>query len=343
MDLIDRLGIEHPILQSGMTGGLATAELCAAVSRAGALGAIGILPAAVFAEQLSRAADRAGGRPIAANLLLPFTRAAHVDVVVAARVRAVVLFYGFRPDIVRRLHDASILVLHQVGTADEARRAIADGADALVAQGVEAGGHLLGVEPREATLPRILEAANGAPVVAAGGIATARDVSSALGQGAAAVMCGSRFLLTEESGAHPAYKQRVLGATRTIVTRLFGMGWAARHRVVPNGATERWCDADGGEPAAIGLLQRATEGILQRLPPSSRAPGGMAARQRTWLPLYSPVCARPGMSAGAVEVTPLYAGVGVRDIHQIVPAAQAVAELVAPGVWGCPPSRPVAP
>jgi NAD(P)H-dependent flavin oxidoreductase YrpB (nitropropane dioxygenase family) len=330
MDILDRLGIEHPVLQAGMGGGLATPELCAAVSRAGALGAIGIVPPAVFAEHLQRAADLAGGRPICANLLLPFTKTAHVDLVVAARVRAVVLFYGFRPDIVRRLRDARILVLHQVGTADEARRALADGADALVAQGVEAGGHLLGVEPREATMPRILEAANGAPVVAAGGIATARDVRAALDQGATAVLCGSRFLLTEESGAHAAYKQRALGATRTIVTRLFGMGWAARHRVLPNAATERWCAADGREPAVIDLVQRATEKFLQRLPPSSRTIG-VAARQRVWLPLYSPVSARPEMDAGAVEATPLYAGVCVRDIHRVVPAAQAVAELAAKG------------
>jgi hypothetical protein len=76
-------------------------------------------------------------------------------------------------------------------------------------------------------------------------------------------------------------------------------------------------------------VQRATESILQQLPSSSRT-FGVAARQQAWLPLYSPVSARPGMNAAAVEVTPLYAGVCVRDIHRVVPAAEAVAELVEP-------------
>jgi NAD(P)H-dependent flavin oxidoreductase YrpB (nitropropane dioxygenase family) len=313
-----------------MGGGLATPELCAAVSRAGGLGAIGILPPAAFAADLRRARDLAGDRPIAANLLLPFTTAAHVDVVVAAGVRAVVLFYGFRPDVVRRLHDAGVVVLHQVGTAEEAWRALADGADVLIAQGVEAGGHLLGVEPRETTLPRILDVASAAPVVAAGGIAGAHALRAALGAGAAAVMCGSRFLLTEESGAHPAYKQRVLGAPRTLVTRLFGLGWCARHRVVPNLAMARWCDADGREPKLLEWMQRGAERLLQRLP-QSKETYAIAGHQRPWLPLYSPVSAWPWMPAESVEVTPLYAGVCVREIHRIISAAEAVAELVASG------------
>jgi nitronate monooxygenase len=327
MDLLDRLGIEHPVLQSGMGGGLSTPELCAAVSRAGGLGSIGILPPAAFAADLRRTRDLAGGRPIAANLLLPFTTAAHVDAVIATRVRAVVLFFGFRPDVVRRLRDAGVVVLHQVGTAAQARRALAEGADAVIAQGVEAGGHLLGVEPRAATLQSILEVAGGAPVVAAGGIASASDLRGAVAAGAAAVMCGSRFLLTDECAAHPAYKRRVLGAPHTVVTRLFGLGWCARHRVAPNRATARWCDAEGHEPRLLAWVQRGTERLLQRLP-QSKETYAITGYQRPWLPLYSPVSARPEMAEEMVEVTPLYAGVGVRDIRRIIPAAEAVAELV---------------
>ena len=326
MDLLDRLGLSHPILQSGMGGGLATPELCAAVSRAGALGTVGILPPPRFAADLRAARDLAGGRPIAANLLLPFTLPEHVDICIAERVRAVVLFFGFRADIVARLRGAGIFVLHQIGTAGEARRALEDGADALIAQGVEAGGHLLGVERRAAALARVLEVASGKPVVAAGGIADASAVRDALAAGAAAVLCGSRFLLTEESGAHPAYRRRVLGAPRTIVTRLFGLGWPARHRVVPNRVTERWCDAEGRAPELVEAIHRLTEGLLRRLPQSSQMFRAVE-RQRLWLPLYSPISARPWMPEEMVDVTPLYAGECVRAIHSVIPAAQAVAEL----------------
>jgi NAD(P)H-dependent flavin oxidoreductase YrpB (nitropropane dioxygenase family) len=244
-------------------------------------------------------------------------------------VGSVSLFFGFDRRLVAALHEAGILVLHQVGTAEQARRAVADGADALVAQGREAGGHLLAEEPLEAFLPRALEAADGRPVLAAGGIAEAAGVRAALAAGAAGAWCGSRFLLTDEAGAHPAYKERALGAGRTIETRLFGLGWPDRHRVLPNEATERWGGGGVVATAAAGLTA-ASRPLARALP--LRAAAALAGRQRLAVPLYGPSPPLEGMPARLLEVMPLYAGECVRGIGSVVGAEEAVRELA--GVAG---------
>ncbi|MGO9835736.1 MAG: NAD(P)H-dependent flavin oxidoreductase [Polyangiaceae bacterium] len=325
MDLLGRLRLERPVLQAGMGGGLATAELAAAVSRAGGLGTIGFAGTKQLAREVRRARELAPRRPVAVNLLLPFRRPSHIEVCVAEKVDAVVLFFGFDPGAVARLRAAGILVLHQVGTVEEARRAIAEGADALVAQGREAGGHLLATKSARAFLPEALEAAAGRPVVLAGGIADADDVRAALAGGAAAVLCGSRFLLTTECPAHPEYKRKVLGATRTLETTLFGVGWPARHRVVPNAATDRWCAPDGTPRRIVRALTRMSAS-LARVAPLDRA-GLLPRLQRVAIPLFGPEAPLEGADARFVEITPLYAGTCVQRIGAVVSAEEAVRAL----------------
>jgi nitronate monooxygenase len=325
-DLRERLGLEHPVVQAGMGGGLSRAPLAAAVSGAGGLGTVGLLPdPRAFAADLRRARELAPGRPLAANLLLPFARPAHFAACVEAGVDVVVLFCGSAPAGVARLRAAGILVLAQVGTPEQARRALADGADGLIAQGLEAGGHLLGVEPTLTFLTRALELADGRPVLAAGGIASRAAARAALDAGAAAVVCGTRFLLTDECGAHPAYQRRVLGARRTLDTLLFSVGWSDRHRVAPNAATDRWCARSERGPAGIVALNRMLAPALQRLPPSAAT--ATLRHQRLGLPLYGPAAALAGMDERLIEVTPLYAGACAREIETVVPAADAVREL----------------
>lgn len=325
MDVLARLELEHPIAQVGMGGGMADAELAAAVSNAGALGTIGILDPQRFGAEVRRARAMAPSRPIAVNLLMPFLRRAHVDAVLDAGIEAAVLFFGHDRALVDRLHAAGVVVLHQVGTAAEARRAVADGADVVVAQGVQAGGHLLAYERLDAVLPQILDAAGGRPVFAAGGMSDAAAVRAAMEAGAAGVMAGSRFLLTEECKVHRAYKQRVMGATKTVDTLLYGFGWPARHRVVANAATERWCARDERGPAAVRALNRVTYPVGRRLP--LRLLDVVPKAQSRAVPLYSVGPVLEGMPERLVETTPLYAGECVRDLRSVVPAAQAVAEL----------------
>ncbi len=314
-----------------MGGGLAMAGLAVAVSRAGGLGTVGILPdAAAFGRELRKARERAGDRPVAANLLVPFTRDAHVQACVDARVDAVVVFCGSAPRAVARLRAAGVLVLQQVGTAAQARRALADGVDGLIAQGAEAGGHLLGVEPTLEALARVLALADGRPVLAAGAIADARAARAALDAGAAAVVAGTRFLLTEECRAHPEYQRRALGAERTVATRLFSVGWPDRHRVLPNAATERWLRGTGDDgPRPVLAVNRALAPLVQRLPPSLHATALRA--QRVGVPLYGPSAPLRGMDDALVEVSPLYAGACAREIRSVVPAAEAVRALTPRG------------
>ncbi len=324
VDLVDRIGIEYPVVQAGMSGGLATGALAGAVSAAGGLGTVGLLDPRQLRVEFDAARERANGRPIAANLLVPFTTRTQLDTILAAKVNAATLHGSFDARLVARLREAGVCVLVTVGTVDGARRALNGGADGLVVQGIEAGGHLLGVEPALTALEKIRDATGSRALLIAGGIAEAADTRRALDAGAAAVVAGTRFLLTHESRAHDAYKQHVLDADRTLETMLFGIGWPMRHRVVPNAATERWCRNDPRGPAAVVRLASWTRG-LHRLP--LRTANVLTAIQHPLIPFYGPGAPLTGMPERRVDSTALYAGETALRIHSVVPAAQAVADL----------------
>jgi NAD(P)H-dependent flavin oxidoreductase YrpB (nitropropane dioxygenase family) len=241
--LLERLGVELPVVQAGMGGGLSRHELAAAVSEAGGLGTIAVGGAAAIRGELE-AARALTARPLAVNVLLPFARRDWFEA--AAEADVVVTFWG-RPR--RRIPG---VWLHQCGSVAEAQRAQAAGADGVIVQGVEAGGHVRGTVPAlqlleqaRAALPRAY------PLLLAGGIAERSDVAGALEAGAQAAVAGTRFLLSEESRAHALYKERLLAADETLLTELFGAGWPAPHRVVANGATERWLGRGGGKIPTI--------------------------------------------------------------------------------------------
>jgi nitronate monooxygenase len=327
-DLLDRLRLDAPVVQAGMGGGVAGPGLASAVAAAGGLGTLGLAAPDALRAGFDRIRQQAPGRSVAVNLLMPFVRRRHVATCVEGRADVAVLFYGGDARLVEALRAAGTFVMAQVGTRDEAAAALAWGVDGLVAQGAEAGGHLLGREPALVFLREALAVAGERPVLVAGGIATAQDTAAALAAGAAGVIAGTRFLLTEESRAHPLYKQRVLEADATIETTLFGFGWPARHRVVGNGATRRWLDAAGAVrpvPAALNAFSRPVGRLLT---------DGLAAAvprvQRARVPLLSPAPPLAGMADAVVESTPLYAGKTAGRIDSLVTAAEAVALLSPP-------------
>ncbi|MGH3608982.1 MAG: NAD(P)H-dependent flavin oxidoreductase, partial [Pseudonocardiaceae bacterium] len=284
-----------------------------------------ITDAHTFAAELRRAATLAPGRPVAVNLLVPFIRKAHIEVCIARRVALVVLHGGISRRWIVALRSAGTPVLCTVGSATQTRHALAAGADGLVVQGVEAGGHLMADRPLTVTLPEVLEAADGAPVLAAGGVADAADVRRLVAAGAVGAVAGTRFLLTEESRAHREYKQRVLRAERTIRTLVFGMGWPLPHRVVPNAATDRWCARTDLGPRPIRALGRVSAPLGRTLPLG--ALDTIVAVQRVAVPLYTPALPLTGMNVAVVDRSALYAGETIHRIRDILPAAEAVARL----------------
>jgi nitronate monooxygenase len=328
-DLPGRLKLEVPVLQAPLGGNISSPELAAAVSNAGGLGSIGMRAPKSILRDLAHARALAPGRPLALGLLVPFTVRPHVDAVLASRPDAVVLMDGFAPKLVARLRDAGLFVIHQVGSRVAAERALREGADALIAQGVEAGGHVLGDEPGSSLLDQVLEVAGHKPVLLAGGIATSDDVRAALARGAASAVAGTRYLLTHEAWAHPAYKQRVLGAERTLLTTLFGFGWTLKHRVVPNLATERFCDAQGRIAPWIGWVNRSAEPLARRFG-VLRDPSVGRTRTSHRLPFFLPSTLHPGQLASGVEYAALYAGQSASRIHSIESAFDVTRQL-APG------------
>jgi nitronate monooxygenase len=318
VSVLERLGVELPIVQAGMGGGLANAELAAAVSDAGGLGTIGILPPDALARELRSARERTD-RPIAVNLILHLTRRDHWEV--AREADAVVTFWG-RPE-----RGTDGVWIHQCGSVDEARAAHAAGADGVIAQGVEAGGHVRGTTPAAELLAAVRsELPPGYPVMLAGGIADAADVAAARAAGADAAVLGTRFLMTRESGAHEEYKRRLAQARETTLTELFGLGWAnAPHRVIANRATERWLARDPRGPAAVRMANRLAGPLLARVP--MRHAGTLAARQAPGMPFFGPSAPTAGDSGTLVEASALYAGESVARIDDITPAAQVVAQL----------------
>ena len=255
---------------------------------------------------------------MAVNLLLPFARRDHWEV--AERADVVVTFWG--PP--RRR--ASRPWVHQCGSVEEALAAHQAGADAVIAQGVEAGGHVRGETPALELLERVRAALPADyPVLLAGGIADATGVSAALDAGAAAAVLGTRFLLTEESGAHGDYKRRALDGSQTLLTQLFGAGWPAAHRVLPNAATDRWLGDDPAGPGWVRRLHRVTAPALSRAPDAVIARA--AALQRPGSPMLGPQPPVEGGPPGLLDAGPLYAGETVARITELRSAGELTRDL----------------
>jgi len=303
-----------------MGGGLSRHELAAAVSEAGGLGTIAVHGEEAIARELA-AARALTGRPLAVNVLLPFARRGWFEA--AAEADVLVTFWG-RPR--RRTDNAWI---HQCGSVAEARAAHVAGADAVIVQGVEAGGHVRGASPALELLDRVRAALpDDYPLLLAGGVAERGDVATALAAGAEGAVAGTRFLLSEESRAHPAYRERLIAAEKTILTELFGTGWpAAPHRVVANAATEHHLGrGDQRGPWSLRALNRLSGGPGSRYMPAA-VQQRLVRGQRPDGRMLTPAGPTDDGPASLVDAGPLYAGETVARIGDVRAAAEIVAEL----------------
>jgi nitronate monooxygenase len=241
---------------------------------------------------------------LAANFL---TDSIDPEAVAAAAARvAIIDFFWADPDpaLVELAHRGGALASWQVGSLEEARAAAAAGCDAVVVQGIEAGGHVRGFSPLRPLLESVLGALD-LPVLAAGGIGDARAFAAALTMGAAGVRAGTRFIATEESGAHPDYKRAVTAATAgsTEITDAFGL--CPLCATVPRARALRSC------VEAVRGLAGDTVGEMT------------VAGQRVTLPKGSGTT--PGATAtGHIEAMPMYAGESAAAVDAIAPVADVI-------------------
>jgi nitronate monooxygenase len=301
------LGCRVPLQQAPM-GGVTTVELVAAVADAGGVGMVPaqMLPAEELAGLLDTLAASTAG-VVGATFLLPFGAEPAAVEAAAARARVVDFYYGDPdPDLVARVHAGGALASWQAGSVEEALAAVDAGCDLLAVQGMEGGGRIRG---RVALLPLLSEALDAVqvPVVAAGGIASARGVAACLAAGAAAVRVGTRLLATEESGAHPDYVAAVLaaGAEEAVLTDAFSVMWPR-----------------GPEPhRTLRSAVEAAEAFQGEVVGETR----MGATTLP-VPRFGVPCPNRD-TTGEIAAMVHYAGQGVGATRQVLPAAQVVAEL----------------
>ncbi len=253
--------------------------------------------------------------PFGGNLILASDQHRRLDEALEAGLRIVSLFWGDPAGYVEQVHDANGVVLHTVGSAEEARRAVASGVDVVVAQGWEAGGHVWSQVATLPLVPAVVDAVAPVPVIAAGGIGDARGVAAVLALGAQAAWLGTRFLLAQEMPIHEEYRRRLMDAAETDAqwyANLYEVGWPdAPHRALRNSTAEAW-EAAGRPPPG----SRPGEGDVI----AHFASGEAIVR-------YEPAAPMVG-TTGDIEALSLWAGQSVALARQPQPAAEIVAELV---------------
>ncbi|TCC49122.1 nitronate monooxygenase [Kribbella capetownensis] len=303
------LGTRLPIVQAPI-GSAVSPELVAAVGEAGALGML----AATWHSPEGLAADIAAVRkltaaPFGVNLVLDFPIDALLEVALQAEVPVISTFWGEAGQVHERIAAAGATHVHVVGSTEEARHAEGCGVDILVAQGLEAGGHVRGTVGTMSLVPAVVDAVD-VPVLAAGGITDRRGMAAALALGASGVWVGTRFVGTRESRAHVVYRRAIVAADAedAVWTTRFDGGWPdAPHRALRNSSLA----AD-----------------LARDVVAHRADGGPIRRYDDTVPLT-------GMT-GELEALAMYAGQGVGTIRSVQTVAAVVSELAA----GMPQSAP---
>jgi NAD(P)H-dependent flavin oxidoreductase YrpB (nitropropane dioxygenase family) len=310
----DLVGCTVPIQQAGMGGALGNPTLAAAVANAGAQGMVfwNGLPPDLLAEQLAEARRQTQG-VIGVNFLVPFLEEDRDEICRALEVAAtranVIDFFWADPDrsMVEQAHAGGALVCWQVGSLAEAEAAVEVGCDFIVAQGIEAGGHVRGHIGVLALLDQVLPAVD-VPVLAAGGIGSGRGMAAVLAAGADGARLGTRFVAAEEARAHPTYVNALIAAEAgdTVYTEAFSFGWPdAPHRCLRS-CVEAATAFDGD---VVG--ERFVASYQKRMPVHRFESLGVTDD-----------------ATGEIEAMSLWAGESVSGVKRNQPAAAIVTELV---------------
>ena len=313
------VGCTVPIQQAGMAAA-APPALAAAVSEAGALGMLAASRPGLTASTLADLLEQVRlltDKPFGVSFLVPpvFLNGTSTRppldlkcIEIAARAAKVVEFFYGEPErrLVGMVHAGGALACWQVGSTSEAVAAARAGCDIVIAQGVEAGGHVRGTIPALTLLSEVIGAVD-VPVLAAGGIGTGQAMAAALAAGADGVRLGTRFVAATEAGVHPEYVSALIAAEQqdTTYTEAFSVGWPdAPHRVL------RSCIA------AAEAFQGDVVGETSRL-------------DGTRLPIPRFLAFVPDKTTtGAIAAMPFWAGESVGAVKRVQPAAEIVRELV---------------
>ena len=318
--LTERLGCRYPIISAGM-GGPARSELAAAVSQAGGFGLLGMVresPALI--EREIAAVRQRTNQAFGVNLIPACTQPKLLEDELAAcfnaGVPAMCFFWDVDVAAVAKAKRAGCLVLYQVGSVADAVKAEAAGADVIIVQGVEAGGHVWGRRGLSVLLPEVVDAVE-VPVAASGGIVDGRGLAAALALGADGIHCGTAFLASVESFAHDYHKQRLIaaGSGDTVHTDLFAINWPPDSpvRVLKNSVTAAAGDKLWG--------YHPDELPREVIGEDSGAP---IHRYDTNSPLRE--------TRGDFEAMALYAGDGVARVTATRPAAEIVERMMAEAI-----------
>ena len=298
------IGCKHPVQNAGMATG--SPALAIAVAKAGGLGTYS--GAMLSPEQLTQVIsnfDTPNDEKYGVNFLIEFLEDIAVVEIAAESVRVVEFFFG-DPDknLIEKVHTGGAIAGWQVGSVDEAKAAVDAGCDFIVAQGVEAGGHVRGTVGLMTLLEEVLNQVK-IPVLAAGGIATAQGLANVLTAGAAGVRMGTRFVATPESGYHEDYIQAIVdaGSEDTEYTGKFHVMWPdAPHRVLRSSIK------------AVDLCSDEIVGQMQ------------IGDQTIDIPRYSVMCPLD-TATGNIGAMALYAGQSAGLINDIKPAGIIVEEV----------------
>lgn len=317
----DMLGCRLPIVLAGM-GGVARSELVSAVTAAGGFGFLGMVrePVALIEREVARV-RAAGHERFGVNVIPAATEPEllrrQVDAIIALGVPVVELFWEIDARVVARLRDAGVVVVYQVGSASEAVTAERAGAQIIVAQGDEAGGHVRGIKPLRALLPAVMRAVK-VPVLAAGGLATGTDLVTALALGADGIVLGTALMATPESFAHPYHQQRLVEAEAddTVLTGSFHINWP------PN--------------APVRVLKSP----VTALGPDDGARQVIGDEEGRPIYLFSTDSPLKSMTGDFASMA-LYAGTGVGEIKAIEPAGMRIAHIMEEARSVMPVRRPV--
>ncbi|XP_048424584.1 (3aS,4S,5R,7aS)-5-hydroxy-7a-methyl-1-oxo-octahydro-1H-indene-4-carboxyl-CoA dehydrogenase isoform X1 [Pyrus x bretschneideri] len=312
------LGFEYGIVQAPLGADISGPELVAAVANAGGLGFLRApdWESPDYLKELIRKTRSLTKKPFGVGVVLAFPHEKNIQAILDEKVAVLQVYWGeCSEELVLKAHQSGVKIVPQVGSLEEAKKAIHAGVDAIIVQGREAGGHVIGQDALISLLPKVVDLVGDRdiPLIAAGGIVDARGYVAALALGAQGICLGTRFLATEESHAHPAYKRKVVEYDATEYTDVFGRArWPdAPHRVLhtPFFNDCKYIPADqneAGQPVIGRAIIHDREIEIRRL-------AGTVPNATTM---------------GDIESMVMYAGQSVGLIKEILPAGEVVKRLV---------------